>query len=149
MNVTALLIAIVVTVTALWRIEAIDGDRNLAQQTATHQAEVLELSQARVDEQAGVIEAQRAQLAKIGEADKLFRSIVQTIARDGAATRKTLQELKENDQAIAEYLRGAVPVAYGVQFERPETTDPTAYNPGSALPAGGLPPAGTPADPGK
>lgn len=149
MNITALLMAIVVTVAALWRIEVIDSERNLAQQAAEHTAEALELSQARADEQAAVIVLQRDQLAKVGEADKLFRSLAQTITRDGAATRKTLQELKENDQAVAEYLRGAVPVAYGMQFERPETTDPAAYNPGRAVPAGGLPPSGSPADPGK
>lgn len=149
MNITALLIAIVVTVTALWRIEAIDGERNLAQQAAEHTAQALELSEARTAEQAGVIDSQRAALAKVGEADKLFRSLAQTIARDGAATRKTLQELKENDQAVAEYLRGAVPAVYGMQFARPETTDPAEYNPGRAVPAGGLPPSGSPGDPGK
>lgn len=148
MNLYSLGAALLIGVLALWRIDAAESARDLAEQAATHKAEQLQASRARTLEQAGVIAEQRGQLAKAAEADRLFRSIAQTIAKDGAATRQTLKELKDNDQAVAEYLRGAVPAVYGVQFERPATTDPLAYKSGAALSAGGLPAAGPPGNPG-
>jgi hypothetical protein len=142
-------IALLVAVLALWRIEAVDSARALAEQASSDVGDQLIAEQLRVEEQVGVIADQRAQLKQAQTADRLFRSLAQTIARDGDVTRNALQELKENDQAIADYLAGAVPAAYGVQFARPETTDPAQYKPGAALPPGGLPPAGTPAGAGQ
>lgn len=142
-------IALLVVALALWRIEAVDSARALAEQASSNAGDLLAAEQQRTEEQAGVIADQRAQLKQAQTADRLFRSLAQTIAKDGDVTRNALQELKENDQAIADYLAGAVPAAYGVQFARPETTDPTQYKPGAALPTGGLPPARTPADTGQ
>lgn len=142
-------IALLVVALALWRIEAVDSARALAEQASSNAADLLTAEQQRTAEQAGVIADQRTQLKQAQTADRLFRSLAQTIARDGDVTRNALQELKENDQAIADYLAGAVPPAYGVQFARPETTDPTQYKPGAALPPGGLPPAGTSAGAGQ
>lgn len=134
-------VALLVAALALWRIEAVDSARALAEQAGSNVSIQLTAEQQRTAEQAGVIADQRAQLKQVQAADRLFRSLAQTIAKDGDVTRNALQELKENDQAIADYLAGAVPVAYGVQFARPETTDPTQYKPSPDLPAGGLPPA--------
>jgi len=142
-------IALLVAALALWRIEVFDSARALAEQDSSNVGDQLVAEQLRTAEQAGVIADQRAQLKQAQTADRLFRSLAQTIARDGDVTRNALQELKENDQAIADYLAGAVPPAYGVQFARPETTDPTQYKPGAALPPGGLPPAGTSAGAGQ
>ncbi|VVN67540.1 hypothetical protein PS726_00191 [Pseudomonas fluorescens] len=142
-------IALLVTVLALWRIEVADSARTLAEQASSNAGEKLKAEQQRTAEQAGVIADQRAQLKQAQAADRLFRSLAQAIAKDGDVMRHALQELKENDQAIADYLVAAVPAAYGVQFARPETTDPTQYKPGTDLPAGGLPSAGTPADTGQ
>jgi hypothetical protein len=133
----------------LWRIEAVSSARDLAELTASTTATQLAAEQARTAEQAGVIDGQRKQLSQTQAADRLFRSLATTIAKDGDVTRNALLELKENDQAIADYLAGAVPPAYGVQFARPETTDPTQYKPDATLPAGGLPPAGTPGGAGQ
>lgn len=147
MRVYALVAALLIGVLALWRIDAAESARALAEQTAQATADKLAAEQARTAEQSAVITDQREQMGRMTDADRAFRTLAQTIARDGAATRQTLQELKENDQAVAEYLRGAVPAVYGVQFARPETTDPAEYKPGRAVPAGGLPPAGTPGNP--
>jgi len=147
MRVYALAAALLIGVLALWRIDAAESARALAEQTAQATADKLAAEQARTAEQSAVITDQREQMGRMTDADRAFRTLAQTIARDGAATRQTLQELKENDQAVAEYLRGAVPAVYGVQFARPETTDPAEYKPGRAVPAGGLPPAGTPGNP--
>lgn len=147
MRLYALGVALLIGVLALWRIDAAESGRALAEQSAQAATESRDAYQARALEQAGVIYEQRAQMARMTDADKAFRALAQTINRDGAATRQTLQELKENDQAVAEYLRGAVPAVYGVQFARPETTDPAEYKPGRAVPAGGLQPAGPPGNP--
>lgn len=147
MRVYALVAALLIGVLALWRIDAAESARALAEQTAKATAEQLTAEQARTAEQSAVIDGQREQMGRMTDADRAFRALAQTIARDGAATRQTLQELKENDQAVAEYLRGAVPAVYGVQFARPETTDPAEYKPGRAVPAGGLPPSGAPGNP--
>ncbi len=141
--------ALLIGVLALWRIDAAESSRALAEQSAAAATESRDAYRSRALEQAGVIAEQREQMGRMTDADKAFRALAQTITRDGAATRQTLQELKENDQAVAEYLRGAVPAVYGVQFARPETTDPTEYKPGRAVPAGGLPPAVPPGNPGQ
>lgn len=147
MRLYALGAALLIGVLALWRIDAAESARVLAEQAVTHNAALLAVEQARTAEQSAVIADQRDQMGRMTDADKAFRALAQTITRDGAATRQTLQELKENDQAVAEYLRGAVPAVYGVQFARPETTDPVEYKPGRAVPAGGLPPAGPAGNP--
>ena len=149
MRLYALGAALLIGVLALWRIDAAESARVLAEQAVTHNAALLASEQARTAEQSAVIAGQREQMGRMTDADKAFRALAQTITRDGAATRQTLQELKENDQAVAEYLRGAVPAVYGVQFARPETTDPTEYKPGRAVPAGGLPPSVPPGNPGQ
>lgn len=149
MNLYALGAALLIGVLALWRIDAADSARLLAERDASRTAELLTDSRARVEEQGAVITDQREQAAKAVAADRLFRSLVQTIAKDGAATRQTLQDLKDHDQAVAEYLRGAVPAVYGVQFERPATTDPLAYKPGAAVRASAVPAASPPGNPGQ
>lgn len=147
MNPYVLAAALLIGVLALWRIDAAENAQAMAEQAGAHNAELLASEQARTAEQSALIADQREQMGRMTDADKAFRALAQTITRDGAATRQTLQELKENDQAVAEYLRGAVPAVYGVQFARPETTDPAEYKPGRAVPAGGLPPAGAPGSP--
>jgi len=139
MNLYALGAALLIGVLALWRIDAAENAQALAEQSVTHNAALLASEQARTAEQSELIADQRDQMGRMTDADKAFRALAQTITRDGAATRQTLQELKENDQAVAEYLRGAVPAVYGVQFERPATTDPLDYKPRAAVSAGGLP----------
>lgn len=147
MNLYALGAALLIGVLALWRIDAAENAQALAEQSVTHNAALLASEQARTAEQSALIADQRDQMGRMTDADKAFRALAQTITRDGAATRQTLQELKENDQAVAEYLRGAVPAVYGVQFERPATTDPRGYKPRAAVPAGGLPAASAAGNP--
>jgi hypothetical protein len=139
----ALLVAFIIALTLqAWIIERMISARDLARLTTSHVVEILATERDRTAEQAAVIAEQRAQLSEGRAADQLFRTLSQTIVKDGDVTRNALQELKKHDQAVAEYLRGAVPAVYGVQFERPETTDPAQYKPHAAMPAGGLPSAG-------
>lgn len=56
---------------------------------------------------------------------------------------RNLSELKRNDKAIFDYLGSPVPVAIGLRYARPETTDPAAYRAAAAgVQPGAVPPAG-------
>lgn len=117
--------------------------RDLVQIEVRALAEQLAAEQDRTAKQAFMLTEQRTQLDQTHAADQMFRMLSQTIARDGAVTRNALLELKKHDQAVAEYLRSVVPAAYGMQFERPKTTDPAEYRSGAAMPIGGLSSAGS------
>jgi len=144
-----LVVGVIVLVLGAWRIERLTSALDLAELAASHAGNQLAGERDRMAEQAAVIAEQRAQLNEGRAADQLFRTLSQTIVKDGDVTRHALQELKKHDQAVAEYLRGAVPAVYGVQFERPETTDPAQYTSRAAMPAGGLSLAGTSARAGQ
>jgi hypothetical protein len=70
----------------------------------------------------------------------------QTLAGQGAQWRQAFAELKRNDDQVRVYLAAPVPVALGLRYARPATTDPLAWGAGQAAPlsVGGLPTAGPP-----
>ena len=84
------------------------------------------------------------QLAQVSQATRQMNN---TMATQSAQINRNFDELKRNDQAIADYFRLPVPTALGVRYERPETTDPVAYRaaaanlrkPGAVSPAGASP----------
>lgn len=141
MNLLPWAVVLLAGVLGLWRVEVADSARALAVQAEQEAVARQNIAEDRIAEQAAMIIDQRKQVISLTAADVVFRQLSQAIDRDGTATRRTLQELKQNDQAVTEYLRGAVPVAYGMQFARPETTDPSQYKPGPGVSAGGVPPA--------
>lgn len=74
----------------------------------------------------------------------------QSIGAGTAGLAAELQELKRNDQNVAEYLRSAVPAAVGVRWQRSATTDPSTYRQaGGAMPANAVPTPRARADPGQ
>ncbi|MNP65979.1 hypothetical protein D3C76_1616220 [compost metagenome] len=74
----------------------------------------------------------------------------QSIGAGTAGLATELQELKRNDQSIADYLRGTVPVAVGVRWQRSASTDPDTYRQASgAMPANAVPTPRARADPGQ
>ena len=85
--------------------------------------------------------AQQAQAERLSAVERQMRELGQTVTRHTAQQRAAFEELKRNDQAVADYLRAAVPAALGRLYARPETTDPAAYR-SPALPADPVPPAG-------
>lgn len=139
--------ALAIALLALWRVEVAGLAVEAAEKETARVEERLSDSLLRVTEQAVVIDAQAKSLADATHAGRLFMTLSEAIERDGRATRQTLAEIKANDKAVAEYLLGTVPAAYGVQFARPETTDPQAYNAAGAVPPGGVPAAGATASP--
>ncbi|MCY1304472.1 phage lysis regulatory protein, LysB family [compost metagenome] len=91
--------------------------------------------------QAGVLAEQQRQIGAITEVERGMRQIGQQLARNAAAQAAAIEDLKRNDQEVADYLRGAVPAALGRLYVRPETTDPAAYHGPAGLPADPVPPA--------
>lgn len=68
-------------------------------------------------------------LAEISRSTQLLNS-----ALDGQTVviNRNLSELKRNDKAVFDYLRSAVPVALGLRYARPETTDPAKWRAAAA-----------------
>lgn len=99
-------------------------------------------AQQMVDLQAGLLAEQQRQIGQITEIDQRMRALAQTVSSNARAHGAALEELRRNDQAVDEYLRGLVPADLGRLYERPETTDPGAYRSPAVLPVGGVRPAG-------
>lgn len=93
--------------------------------------------------QAGVLATQQSQIGTITEIERQMRALGQDITRNAVAQGAAIEELKRNDQVVADYLHGVVPVALGRLYERPETTDPRTYRGPALLPAGSVPTAGS------
>ncbi|KIC79710.1 hypothetical protein RR51_25205 [Pseudomonas sp. C5pp] len=72
----------------------------------------------------------------------------QSIGAGTAGLANELQELKRHDQTIADYLRGTVPVAVGMRWQRSASTEPGTYRQtGGAMPANAVPTPRARADP--
>ncbi len=106
-------------------------------------------AQAMVELQAGVLVSQQQLLGDLAEIERRMQQLGQTVTRNASAQAKALEELKRNDQAIADYLAGPVPGALGRLYERPETTDPAAYRAPDGMQLGAVPAAGAHPDPGE
>ena len=96
-----------------------------------------------VELQAGVLVEQQRQIGAVDEIHKRMRLLEQAVSTNAKAQSAAFEELRRNDQAVAEYLRGPVPAGLGRLYERPATTDPGAYRSPPVLPAGGVPASGT------
>ncbi|MCK9466161.1 MAG: hypothetical protein M0Q29_09770 [Thiopseudomonas sp.] len=78
-------------------------------------------------ERVELIQYQQLQILDITEKERRNRELLQTIAGQGRAQSRALEELKRNDETIAEYLRAPVPVELGRLYQRTATADPSAY----------------------
>ena len=96
-----------------------------------------------VELQAGVLAEQQRQIGAVDEIHKRMRLLEQAVSTNARAQSAAFEELRRNDQVVAEYLRGPVPAGLGRLYERPATTDPGAYRSPSILPAGGVSAAST------
>ncbi len=93
---------------------------------ATAAAKVTELQQLD-DQRVALIQNQQLQILEITENERRNRELLQTIAGQSRAQSRALEELKRNDETIAEYLRSPVPAGLGRLYQRAATTDPSAY----------------------
>ncbi|WP_443191415.1 hypothetical protein [Pseudomonas indica] len=111
---------------------------------AANAEQQLSAAQQMIDLQGNVLAEQQRQLGAITEIEREMRRLGQTITRTAAEQSAAIEELRANDQIVAEWLRGAVPPALGRLYARPETTDPAAYHGPSGMRPDPVPPAGTP-----
>lgn len=105
---------------ALPRIELAELNHDIA---AAKVAELQQLDVQRVD----LIRDQQLQIIEITENERRNRELLQAIAGQSRAQSRAIEELKRNDETIAEYLRSAVPVELGRLYQRTTTTYPGAY----------------------
>lgn len=127
---------------ALPRIELAEFGR------ATASAEVAELQ--KLDEQrVELIRDQQLQILDITENERRNRELLQTIASQGRAQSRAIEEIKRNDETIAEYLRAPVPVNIGRLYQRAATTDPSAYRQPSEMRTDPVPASGATSVAGK
>ena len=96
-----------------------------------------------VELQAGVLVEQQRQIGAVDEIHKRMRLLEQAVSTNAKAQSAAFEELRRNDQAVAEYLRGPVPAGLGRLYQRPATIDPGAYRSPPVLPVGGVPSAGS------
>lgn len=102
----------------------------------------LAASQAVVEQQRVALERAQVQADQLKQIQQRMQLLSQTVTRNAAAHGRALEELKRNDQAVADYLAAAVPADLGRLYERPETTDPAEYRAPALLRADPVPPAG-------
>ncbi|HAB91913.1 MAG TPA: hypothetical protein DCF43_06205, partial [Pseudomonas sp.] len=90
-----------------------------------------------------IIEAQSQQLAGVLAAELKNRELLQALANQSRAQSQALEELKRNDETIAEYLRAPVPASLGRLYQRATTTSPGDYRQPSELRTDTVPTART------
>lgn len=111
------------------------------------QAQVIASQQAVIADAAADLKAEREfgesresvikAMFKIGEDMEEIRTTLRT---QDQANRKVLQELIKNDKQVRDYMVLTIPSALGLQYARPETTDPTRYGPENNEPGGKVQP---------
>lgn len=92
-------------------------------------------------ERVAIIEAQSQQLAGVLAAELKNRELLQALANQSRAQSQALEELKRNDETIAEYLRAPVPASLGRLYQRTATTNPSAYRQQTEVRTGPVPAA--------
>lgn len=119
---------IIASVTALviWFLVAVPRIELAELGQAIADTKVLELQRLDV-ERVDLIQNQQLQILDITENERRNRELLQTIAGQSRAQSRALEDLKRNDETIAEYLRAPVPAELGRLYQRSETTDPSAY----------------------
>ena len=95
-------------------------------------------------ERVAVIEAQAEQLTGALVAEIKNRELLQALTIQSREQSRTLEELKRNDETIAEYLRTAVPADLGRLYERTATTSPGDYRQSPELRVDSMPTASAP-----
>lgn len=93
------------------------------------------------DQRVELIQNQQLQILEITENERRNRELLQTIAGQSRAQSRALEELKRNDETIADYLRSAVPPDLGRLYQRTATTDPSAYRKPTSMPVNAVRPA--------
>lgn len=121
----------------------------LAQTQLDHAQQKLAAAGQLDQERVAIIEAQSQQLAGVLAAELKNRELLQALANQSRAQSQALEELKRNDETIAEYLRAPVPASLGRLYQRTATTDPSTYRQQAEVRTGPVPAASASSTAGK
>ncbi|MGG6863282.1 UNVERIFIED_CONTAM: hypothetical protein P3C85_09920 [Pseudomonas aeruginosa] len=121
------LVVALVGALVFWRMDHLAQDREAEQRRAEAAETERDRNQQLIDLQAGVLAEQQRQLGRVAEIERQTRQLGQALEVQGARHAAALRELKENDQAVRDWLRAGIPAGLGRMYARPETTDPSAY----------------------
>lgn len=137
-------VALVALLGALWAVDHTRGENArqadqivTLERDASRNAELIELQATALTNQ----QALQGELSKISAAT---RKTEQALARQTDQLARDLEELRRTDETVEPYLRGLVPVAVGLRYERPETTDPLVYRQAGGVRTGAVPAVGAP-----
>lgn len=144
MSLNPLVVAIggLVVVLSLWSVDHSRLTRDAALQKAeTAEGQVKQLGA--VNDAQALALADRANLQRqLTEIGRDTQRIYTTLDSQSVLINRNLDEMKRNDKAVADYLGGHVPVALGLRYARPETTDPVAWRAAASVQPGAVPVAG-------
>ncbi|RUB40738.1 hypothetical protein IPC1432_01805 [Pseudomonas aeruginosa] len=129
------LVVALVAALVFWRMDHLAQDRKAEQRRAEAAETERDRNQQMIDLQAGVLAEQQRQLGRVAEIERQTRQLGQALEVQGARHAAALRELKENDQAVRDWLRDGIPAGLGRMYARPETTDPSAYRAAGQVPA--------------
>ncbi|HBP6222668.1 TPA: hypothetical protein L6A21_02000 [Pseudomonas aeruginosa] len=129
------LVVALVTALVFWRMDHLAQDCEAEQRRAEAAETERDRKQQMIDLQAGVLAEQQRQLGRAAEIERQTRQLGQALEVQGARHAAALRELKENDQAVRDWLRAGIPAGLGRMYARPETTDPSAYRAAGQVPA--------------
>ncbi|ARH18071.1 hypothetical protein AO946_37180 [Pseudomonas aeruginosa] len=129
------LVVALVTALVFWRMDHLAQDREAEQRRAEAAETERDRKQQMIDLQAGVLAEQQRQLGRVAEIERQTRQLGQALEIQGTRHAAALRELKENDQAVRDWLRAGIPAGLGRMYARPETTDPSAYRAADQVPA--------------
>jgi hypothetical protein len=98
---------------------------------------------------ATALDSQAVLREALDKIDRQTRAINSTLDGQTAQLNRNLAELKRTDEKTNAYLAELVPVALGLRYQRPETTDPVAYRASAVVQPGAVSPAGSAATGGQ
>lgn len=99
-------------------------------------------------ERDGLVDLLRGQVVlreSLDKIDRQTRAITSALDGQTAQLNRNLVEMKRTDEKARAYLAELIPVALGLRYARPETTDPVAYRAGAVVQPGAVPASGPPA----
>ncbi|HGM6305278.1 TPA: hypothetical protein ACKP3G_004109, partial [Pseudomonas aeruginosa] len=113
MNLKFWSIAVLVVALLLWRMDHLRLQLAADRGRATAAERERDRNQKMIDLQAGVLAEQQRQLGRVAEIELQTRQLGEALEVQGARHAAALRELKENDQAVRDWLRAGIPAGLG------------------------------------
>jgi len=121
-----------VVVLSLWSVDHTRQSEAAAQKKAAVLEEERDRLAAYNTDLSAALTSQAVLQDQITEISRATQQLNTNLSKQATFINRKFEELKRNDKQIADYLGGAVPGDLGMQYARPDTTDPIAYRAGAA-----------------